>query len=291
MTFTIAEDILTLLTAHLTIDRNVGDAYALNPGFELDKLYYWDFGFSIDETVPRTGLKCAKMDNTSEQWGVVGLSVPVSLVTEFSWYMRFAAGSTSATVTLKVVYHDGTEYTDNISFNNGDTWIKYDYTANLTANKLIAGFFWDLDDANEVVFFDDNVLDYDTDIAFNLFSASDYDTQYIRLLEDYEPSNNPVNGEIIIGRERLLRIDSFNGSRSETFLVDIELSFEDNTATAPTILKKKLAEIDKIFDGESMAHTSYFYKSRYDWNGSYREGVVQFQVEVLNALVTRPGLL
>ena len=48
--------------------------------------------------------------------------------------------------------------------------------------------------------------------------------------------------------------------------------------------------MDRVFDAESIAHTSYFYKPRYVWNGSYREGVIKFQVEVLNALVPRPGL-
>ncbi|KKN58858.1 hypothetical protein LCGC14_0547650 [marine sediment metagenome] len=115
-------------------------------------------------------------------------------------------------------------------------------------------------------------------------------TPNIRLLDDYSPDSHPDDGEIIIKDEQLLRIDPFNGSRSETFLVDIDVKYDDYTASAPTIIKLLLAEIDRVMDAESIAHTTYYYKPRYNWLGSYRLGVVRFQVEVLNALVVRPGL-
>jgi len=112
----------------------------------------------------------------------------------------------------------------------------------------------------------------------------------IQLLDDFDPLTHSADGDIIINDEKLLRIDPFNGVRSETFLVDIDVIFDTYTAIAPTIIKQILAEMDKVFDTESLAHTTYYYKPRYDWNGSYRLGVVKFQVEVLNALVVRPGL-
>lgn len=112
----------------------------------------------------------------------------------------------------------------------------------------------------------------------------------ISLLDDDTSNSFDINGEIIIGEEQLLRIGSFNGSRSETFLVDLIVRYDTLTGSTPDIIKQILKEIDRVMDAESIAHTTYFYKPRYSWNGSYRVGVVKFQVEVLNALVVRPGL-
>lgn len=132
-----------------------------------------------------------------------------------------------------------------------------------------------------------NLLNPDSTAYFNSIDP------VIRLLDD-EPDPNdrgfPIIGEIIIGEEQLLRIDPFNGSRSETFLVDIIVSYQEVTATSPERIKSIVAEIDRVMDAESIAHTTYYYRIRYNWLGSYKRGVVNLQVEVLNALVARPGL-
>ncbi len=116
----------------------------------------------------------------------------------------------------------------------------------------------------------------------------------IRLIDDDPDPNDrgfPIIGEIVIGREQFLRLDPFSGYRSETFLVDIVVSYQEYTATSPARIKSIVAEIDRVLDAESLTHDTYYYKIRYDWLGSYREGVMKLQVEVLNALTIRPSLV
>ncbi len=125
-------------------------------------------------------------------------------------------------------------------------------------------------------------------LILNLSSLADAN---IMLLDDNVGDSQENIPDIFIKQEELLRIDSFNGKRSETFTVDVTALIENYDINAPYLIKGVMREIDKLLDTESRAHTSYFYKLRYNWLGSYRIGQANLVVEVHNHLVTRPALL
>ncbi len=277
MTFTIAEDIKTLLSNNLTFDEST--AIANYGGFESGLTGWSTTAVSVDETVPQEGLKCIKIESIGGKVTTDTFAIPQITISEVSFYLRFASGSTSAVMTIEITYSDSSTSEVAYTFASADTWVQKDFTSSLDKGKVITKIAFNLTGASETLFIDNVVLTFDETIKPN-----------IRLLDDDRPIPYDSNGDVIIGREQLLRIDQYNGIRSETFLVDIDLVYDDQSASAPTNIKLIMARLDKIFDAENINHTAYYYKPRYDWLGSYRIGVTKFQLEVLNALVTRPGL-
>jgi len=106
----------------------------------------------------------------------------------------------------------------------------------------------------------------------------------IRLKESNKPTTHSTNGEIIVEDEQLVRIDKKGQYRDETYVVKVRLTY--NSANS-TIIKQMLAEIDRVLETESKAHTSYYYKFSYVWKARYKKGVINLLVEVLNADVAR----
>lgn len=280
MTFTIAEDIKRLLNDNYS-NANV-IILAKNGGFETGDLTDWTVtGTVISTTQKHAGTYSAKMTAISHALTQNIAYIPVDNLSAFEfWYYSATAGSGGAVgMTYTVTYSDATTTAGTVDLTVYDTWTKVDLLSSLTATKTIIKF--KLVDVDSTELYIDDVT-----FTYNLASGPNF-----ILIDDYPPTTYSKGGDVIIGREQLLRIDQYNGIRSETFLVDINLVVEDTTTESPILIKRTMSEMDRVLDKESIDHTTYYYKVRYDWLGSYRIGVTKFQVEVLNALVTRPGLI
>ncbi len=278
MTFTIAEDIKTLLTNDF-ISQDTG---LKNADFETGTTSEWTHSGLQISTIQKHSGCCSGFLSGSGEYMEQSITVPVDLVTAFSFWVLYGAADASD-LTVTITYSDSTTTIKTIT--NIQAWTEYDYITDLTAGKTISKIRWEQGSASPVIHVDDITLTWSG-------SGSLENPPNIRLIDDDNPDSYKGDvGEIIIGEEQLLRIDFFNGIRTETFLVDMDVLKDDQSASAPTNLKIILAEIDRVFDAETFALTTYIYKSRYNWLGSYRIGVVKYQVEVSNALVTRPALV
>lgn len=278
MTFTIAEDIVALLLAYY----GASASGLINGGFETNDFTGWDeSGAQISNAQFHSGAYSANI-NSADQYLEQSIALPVNTLTALTFWMMFSTPDAGQSITFEVTYSDTSTYTDSIAYASPNTWVQYDYTTSLHPFKRITKikFIHIGGDAN--VFIDDVTITHTAPILIPSIHLLDAATP---------PDAHTDNGEIIIKNEKLLRIDPLNGVRSETFLVDIDIVLEDTDASSPTDLKVILSETDRVFDTESLAHTSYYYKIRYNWLGSYRLGRIKFQVEVLNALVTRPALV
>ncbi len=275
LTFTIAEDIKTLLTDDW--DNTKIFINITNGTFETGDLTGWTVTSSPSASGVQKhgGSWSCLFDSAADSIKNTSLFIRVSELSASEFWYYFPTGETGS-LSWIVTYDDGTNENDTITAGNFDVWTKVDFLSTLDTQKIITAF--EIIGATTTGYVDDIVFTYSSN------------TPTIRLIDDDPPTAYDEGGEIIIGREQFLRIDQYNGIRSETFIVDITLSYDDVAASKPTILKRIMKEIDRVFDAESLAHTSYYYRPRYDWPGSYRAGVTRFQIEVLNALVTRPGL-
>lgn len=304
MTFTVAEDIKKKLTDNFNIDKVFKTLE--NGDFETGDMTGWT-GLATSHA---SGLPTASANAYHIQAGSFGcalsyflsgpntfyqgyieqtnLFIPVSLVTSLTWWSIQNASSDG--ITLTVTYDDGTTTTELDNIETG-VYAQWSITvSNLTPERIITGLKWQAAQTP-----DPGSQDMGIDTIVLTLSSPLPSSINIQLLNDVdaEATTFEEGGSILISREQLLRIDQHNGSRSETFLVDIAVYLDttDWFVDTPLLLKNIVSELDRVLDVESIAHTSYFYKIRYDWLGNYHNGVINLQVEVLNALVTRPGLL
>jgi hypothetical protein len=127
--------------------------------------------------------------------------------------------------------------------------------------------------------------------GYSVLNAVSITSPNIQLLDDDYGDTAENVPDIFIGEEELLRIDPYNGTRTETFTLRINIIIENYTLKAPYLIKSTIREIDKLLDTESHNHTSYYYTTRYRWPGSFRIGKSSLLIEVKNALVTRPSLV
>jgi hypothetical protein len=101
----------------------------------------------------------------------------------------------------------------------------------------------------------------------------------IRYLDSDPPDTYPTNGEIIINNETGTEPLTNLSYQTERYIIDCDAVYEKVDATAPTIIKGILGEIERVFNAENLSNTrTYDWLLNYTWDGSFRVGVISFLV-------------
>ena len=275
--YSAAEDLKTLLAAHFNPTQS--DALTDNPGFDTPAgTDNWTVvNAETNNTIPQAGTECLHLDTLNGYCETDAFSVSVSLVTAATFYLRFPTGSTNADVEMTITYSDSDTTVVTYSFASADTWVQKDYLSNLVPGKIITKITWKLITAQE------NGAFVDT-FAFTFTSTS---MGSIRLLDDDPPDPYPDNGEIIIGKERLVNSSYMNFNfRSERYLVEVKLLYGD-VETTSTTLKAKAQILDDILQGENKTiDRDYIFTILYEWPGGFRIGLMRLMIEMFREIVS-----
>ena len=113
------------------------------------------------------------------------------------------------------------------------------------------------------------------------------DKPNIRLLGDTEPDGLKVNGEVIIGVDRLAPSIWSTDFRRERSVLEVEVKLQNNeeTPTSTTLMElvKELATVNRT-NNKSISRV-YYIDLAYTWPGQYYRGEVNLLVVMVKDLV------
>lgn len=109
----------------------------------------------------------------------------------------------------------------------------------------------------------------------------------IRYVWAAEPSSFPSNGEIIIGREELVRNDYHGSYRTEIYNVDCKITYRNATSTTTDVVRGIAAEIDRLLRVNNASPTRSYWGDLIFRMQAYREhDVLECTVRMVKEFVS-----